>query len=329
VVLGNLIGTQADGTTPLPNRWHGVELLNTARGNIIGGTRPGEANRVAYAQTPGYDGVRVRDGCIDNVIRGNSIFENGELGIDLGLPNGPDANDLGDGDSGANNLQNYPVLVSASGQFITTIVGSLNSRPNATFTVDFYGNGSADSTGFGEGQRWLGFVVVTTGIDGNALFTASFTNAVNVGGFISATATDVAGNTSEFSPTIAVVPSVDTDGDGLPDDFETAFGLNPNSSADRDSDLDGDGASNYQEFLAGTKPNDSTSVFRMSIVREPERTLIFIESVPGKTYRVEGAPEVTGPWTILADNLAGTGEQLRVADTTTAPMKFYRASATY
>lgn len=328
VVLGNFIGTQADGTTPLPNRWHGVELLNTVTGNIIGGTGPGEANRIAYAQTFLYDGVRMRDGCVDNVIRGNAIFGNGGIGIDLSV-DGASANDLGDGDGGANNLQNFPVLLSANGQFITTIVGSLNSRANATFTVDFYGNLSADPTGFGEGERWLGSVVVTTGIDGNALFTVPVTNAVNVGGFISATATDAMGNTSEFSLTIPVVPSVDTDGDGLPDDFETAFGLNPNSSADRDSDVDNDGASNYHEFLAGTRPNDSTSVFRMSIVREPARTLISFESVPGKTYRVEGALEVTGPWTILADNLAGTGEQLRVTDTTSAPMKFYRASAIY
>ena len=328
VVLGNFIGTRADGTTPLSNRWHGVELLNTASGNIIGGTGPGEANRIAYAQTFLYDGVRVRDGCVDNVIRGNAIFGNAGIGIDLSV-DGVSANDLGDGDGGANNLQNFPLLVSASGQFITTAVGSLNSRPNATFTLDFYGNVLADTTGFGEGERWLGSVVVTTGIDGNAFFTVSLTNAVSAGGFISATATDAAGNTSEFSQAVAVVPSLDTDGDGLPDDFETAFGLNPNSSADRDLDSDGDGASNYNEFLAGTKPNDNTSVFRMSITREPDRTLIFIESVAGRTYRVEGAIEVTGPWTILADNLAGTGEPLRVMDTTTAPMKFYRASATY
>jgi hypothetical protein len=221
------------------------------------------------------------------------------------------------------------VLASANGRFITTIVGSLNSRPNATFTVDFYGNAAPDPSGFGEGQRWIGSVPVSTGLDGNGLFTIALTNVVNVGGFLSATATDASGNTSEFSSDIAVVPSVDTDGDELPDDFETAFGLNPNSSADRDTDRDGDGASDYREFLAGTKPNDKASVFRVSIIRESDRTLLLIESVAGETYSVESASEVIGPWSILAEGLAGTGKQLRVIDTNVAPTQFYRVRAAF
>jgi hypothetical protein len=63
----------------------------------------------------------------------------------------------------------------------------------------------------------------------------------------------------------------------------------------------------------------------MTLVKEAERTLVFVDTTTGKTYRVEGATEITGPWSVLADNLAGTGTRLRVVDSSTAARKFYRA----
>lgn len=87
-----------------------------------------------------------------NSIRGNSIFSNGELGIDLGFLNGVTFNDLGDVDAGPNNLQNFPVLTSVSSNASsTTIQGSLNSMANSTFQIDFYSNAAVDFTGNGEG----------------------------------------------------------------------------------------------------------------------------------------------------------------------------------
>ena len=321
VILGNYIGTGADGASPLPNSFHGIDIQSPASSTIVGGTAPGAGNRIAYAAGAGYDGVRVRDDCVGNIIRGNTFFGNNELAIDLGI-NGVTANDNNDPDNGANNLQNSPVLLSAAGRYITTINGTLNSRPNAAFTVDFYGSDSL----VGQGGRHLGSAAINT-IGNNTTFSIVLTNAVSVGGFVSATVTDSAGNTSEFSTGTAVPPAPDADLDGLPNDYEIAFGLNPNSNSDGmayDLDSDGDGASNYQEFLAGTKPNDPASVFRFSMQRQSERTLIFVESVAGLIYRVDGSEDLNGPWTMLSTGLAGTGSRLRIIDTTGATQKFYR-----
>ncbi len=322
VVLGNFIGLGADGITPLGNRWHGVELLATTTGNIIGDVTPGAGNRIGYTQDI-RTGVRVRDGCVGNSIRGNSIFANDALGIDLGTA-GPAPNDAGDGDTGANNLQNFPVLTAATGRYLTTISGSFNSRTNGLYDLDFYGNAATDPTGYGEGLRYLGTKRVLTDGAGNAAFTVTLTNAVSLGAFVTATATDAAKNTSEFSANVPVAPSVDSDGDGLPDDYELAFGLNPNSSADRDLDLDGDGASNYQEFLAGTRANDAVSALRVRLEQQGSLNFLSFESVAGLVYRVVSAPEVTGPWTNVADNLPGTGGVLRVVDGASPGARFYR-----
>ena len=120
----------------------------------------------------------------------NSIANNGLLGIDLGA-NGVTANDAGDGDTGANNLQNFPVLTSAQVVSSTqvTIVGSLNSTANSQFRIEFFSSAAQDGTGHGEGETYLGFVDVTTNGSGNASFNTTLTATVSAGSFISATAT--------------------------------------------------------------------------------------------------------------------------------------------
>jgi hypothetical protein len=49
-------------------------------------------------------------------------------------------------------------------------------------------------------------------------------------------------------------PYTDTDGDGLPDAWETKHGLDPKNASDATSDLNGDGYMNIEAFINGTDP---------------------------------------------------------------------------
>ena len=99
-------------------------------------------------------GLQPSDGSSNNRITGNSIHDNGGLGIDLGS-DGVTLNDVGDGDAGPNNLQNYPVLSAAISDGISPrITGALNSVPTTTFSVEFFASPSCDPSGNGEGRRF-------------------------------------------------------------------------------------------------------------------------------------------------------------------------------
>jgi hypothetical protein len=196
-VLGNFIGTDKNGTGPLGNGFDGVFILDGS-GNEIGGTRPGEANTIAFNSVAGVGIDEGKGDATNNAVFSNSIFSNAGLGIDLDR-DGATTNETGDADTGANNLQNFPVLTSAkTDKKGTTIKGKLNSIPNKSFTVQFFASPEADSSGFGEGKTLLGEKVVTTNTLANASFTFKPTQKVSKGQVITATATD-GGNTSEFS----------------------------------------------------------------------------------------------------------------------------------
>ena len=211
-VQGNLIGTDSNGATSVGNAGDGVQITAGAHDNLIGGTTAAAGNVIAFNV---QRGVTISTAAaLGNRVLSNSIFSNGALGIDLG-GNGITANDTGDSDAGPNNLQNFPVLtVAASNSANTALTGTLNSVANATFTVQFFANATCDSSGNGEGQTFLGQTSVTTDANGNASFNATVAVPVAIGAFITATATDAANNTSEFStcrivtcPAIAIAPT--------------------------------------------------------------------------------------------------------------------------
>ncbi len=196
-IQGNFIGTDMSGTTPVGNNRGGVRTLGSAMNNTIGGTVPGAANIIA---NNAGSGVNIFGG-LNNAVLGNSIFSNGVLGIDLSDDGVVTPNDMCDGDGGANNLQNFPVLTSAtSGGGNTNIVGTLNSTPVTNFRIEFFSSAACDPSGNGEGQTFIGFTNVSTpAAVCDVAINVNFAIAVPVGNVITATATDPSNNTSEFS----------------------------------------------------------------------------------------------------------------------------------
>jgi hypothetical protein len=182
-VEGNFIGTDRTGTNGVGN-YYDVNLQNNATGNFIGGTGAGAGNVIAFA---GWDGVVLfQAGTTNNSIRGNSIFGNYNLGIDL--------------TGAANDLQASPVITNAFGSGTSTIVqGKLNSTANTSFFIDVYRNLAG-----GQGQFYLGTVSVTTDGSGNASFAYTNSSGNYSGQAITATATAANGDTSEFSAAATV-----------------------------------------------------------------------------------------------------------------------------
>jgi len=196
LIRGNRIGLDAAGTGPVRNTI-GIDL--SGNGTIIGGTSPGEANEIAYNAI----GVYVNNG--NNDIRGNSIHDNEGLGIDID-PTGPEFNDRPDADG----RQNFPILWSIEhngpeGAGSTRILGKLDSAPSTTFDLDFYSNPVCASfpREFVEGEIYLGSSQVTTDGSGHADIDVTLPVQTDPAARISATATDPAGYTSEFSQRIA------------------------------------------------------------------------------------------------------------------------------
>lgn len=187
-ILGNFIGTDLNGVFSLTlDRRTGNALgihISNAANNLIGGTLPGVGNRIAFSSA---DGVRVEGVSLGNSILTNEIFQNATIGIDLVDP-------------GSNNQQSAPTLttiVATSNN--TNIAGTLQSAPNTAYTIQLFSNNDLDPSGNAEGETALGQTRATTDASGFVAFSAIVSTPIQPGQIVTATATDPAGNTSEFS----------------------------------------------------------------------------------------------------------------------------------
>jgi hypothetical protein len=205
-VMGNFIGTDPTGLLPVPNTAHGIEIQSPSAGSVIGGVNAGEGNTIAFNGGPGIL-ADFSTSYAGWTIRGNSIHSNAGLGFDLG-GSGVDPNDLGDADDGPNRLQNFPIVSSVTplgptgGS--TQIHGILHSSPSTLFDLDFYANPACSNfpREFLEAETYIGSTQVTTDGSGKFEYDVTLPVAVEAGARVTATATDPAGNTSEFSQRI-------------------------------------------------------------------------------------------------------------------------------
>jgi titin len=215
VIEGNYIGTAADGVTPLPNGGPGVVITVVAHDNTVGGAAAGAGNVIAFNGDAGVvvggfagDTDAGAEAGRGNAVLGNSIYGNAKLGIDLGPDDGVTAN--GSGTFGhPNNYQPFPVLtsaVAAGGAAFITGTLSIIDRFIAfgTYRVELFANAAADPSGHGDGQVFLGFVMVDVEQSSPAPFVAILAGPLARGQAVSATATDADGNTSEFSADVIV-----------------------------------------------------------------------------------------------------------------------------
>ena len=171
---------------------------------MVGGLGNGEENVIAHNA---FDGIGAFDfvlgDSVENSWRGNSIFENGELGVDLNV-DGVTFNDgLLDLDDGANGAQNFAKIKLALSD--GTVLSELRSAANRSYELDFYKNVSCDPSGYGEGQEYLTTIAINTNANGFASGTFSLAGLISDGDQLTVTATDsTTGSTSEFSPCVTV-----------------------------------------------------------------------------------------------------------------------------
>ncbi len=239
VIQANYIGRLRDGT-PVPNRDAGIDIAqaretlvggedaghgnyiayNGAAGVTVNDVLPAPAAPKTACEPA--EAVRIRSGafvsnriCTDrrmsagtqktdlapvgNTIRRNYMTENGGRGIELGRGI-PTPNDPGDGDLGANNLQNTPILASAFGSdqgvILTYSVDTSADAADYPLLIDLYVAGID-----GEGLEYLGSVSYTLPRKRDVVTLRPPFNLRDGAGLV-ATATDAQGNTSEFSPVV-------------------------------------------------------------------------------------------------------------------------------
>jgi hypothetical protein len=193
VVEGNLIGVDINGSKALGNVL-GINV--TGPDNTVGGTAAGAGNTIAFNSDPTSSfpqdsptGVLLMPTAAGTPVLGNSIYGNVNGGFVTEVRSRPAP----------------PVLTSVSrttgGK--TLIGGTIQGAPSSTFRIEFFASATADPSGSGQGQTYLGFAKVSTGTDGKATFSAPVAALPQGELVVSATATDTNNNTSGFAKNYA------------------------------------------------------------------------------------------------------------------------------
>jgi uncharacterized repeat protein (TIGR01451 family) len=210
IIQGNSIGTNTAGVPGLGNGGNGVDIDGS--NNQVGGMDPAAGNTIAFN---GRKGVVVEPGLINPAGTGNSILSDSIH--DNASPFAIDLNDDGPTPhagpqtpgAGANNNQSPPINLPQTLTFnpdgSANVTGSLIGSPGTSFTLQLFSN---DGANLDEGQVLVDTLGVSTDSRGRATFQDSvFLPAGGVA--VTATATDPAGNTSEFANFLPPGPAPD------------------------------------------------------------------------------------------------------------------------
>jgi len=237
-IQGNIIGPDWKGDPLVINPQLGGIGLPPLAGPItnllIGGVSPGQGNLIAFNKGTAVAVLSATSSgaalynSTDVAVLGNSIYGNttegsfplsqSALGIDLlsvNLPeytitnSGPTLNDAADVDLGPNYYMNFPVISSAvqNGAELTVVfsLDAANSTQGGLYRIEFFVNDSSDISGYGQGQKYLGYSDSSNGTAKQA--SLSLDTGTNLSGkVLSATTTALSstsasgfGSTSEFA----------------------------------------------------------------------------------------------------------------------------------
>ena len=128
--------------------------------------------------------------------------------------------------------------------------------------------------------------------------------------------------------------TVDTDHDGLPDEWELANGLDPNDPSGVNGPLgdpDNDGLNNLQEYVAGTDPHNAQDTLRFDRVSCSNQVcLLQFNAHIGRTYTVErlNPSQLTNTWTAFTNLVPALNGPVTVSDSQTTVVRFYRLRVT-
>lgn len=233
VIGGNMMGFDATGTAyPMPGG-NGMVIAGFVEEVIVGGFGAGKPNLIAGA----WDGVWIADGATGLTIRGNSIYDNDGEGENEGT-----GRVLGwDG--------TVVPTAAPAGLSLGSVMG--NGGP-ANADIDVYVDTAAPGDPAGtQARTYIGSATS----DGGGDWTLDVDVAsLYPGLYVTAMATDASGNTSNVATGIAIpgTPKLDTDNDGMPDEFETTNGFDPDNPLDAFGDADENGTSNVMEYISGS-----------------------------------------------------------------------------
>jgi hypothetical protein len=117
-----------------------------------------------------------------------------------------------------------------------------------------------------------------------------------------------------------IVGNPDRDGDGMPNDWETTYGFNPDSPADALQDADGDGYTNLQEYLAGTDPRNPLVI----LISGNGPVVLQFNASANTTYTILYRQNLTsGLWQRLVDIPAGPARTVQHTDPAGSLSRFY------